>query len=68
MSQDDPINVRLTKEITALSTNLVTAVAKQLELEEVILQYRKENQQLKASATANEEYKANNQHLSPKYE
>lgn len=40
---------RLTEEVTLLSTKLVTAVSKQLELEEKLLHYHKDNNQLRAT-------------------
>ena len=46
---DDPtsLEARLSHEVTQLSTNLVTAVAKQLELEEKVLQLLRDNFQLR---------------------
>lgn len=44
---EESLSDRLTEEITALSTKLVTAVSKQLELEEKLLYYHRENHQLK---------------------
>lgn len=44
---EESLSDRLTEEITSLSTKLVTAVSKQLELEEKLLYYHRENHQLK---------------------
>lgn len=48
---DESLDARLTQEVTTLSTKLVTAVAKLLELEERILLLMKENQTLKTRST-----------------
>lgn len=45
---EESLTDRLTEEITSLSTKLVTAVSKQLELEEKLFQYHKENHQLRS--------------------
>lgn len=51
---EESLDVRLTREVTSLSTNLVTAEAKLLEMEEKVLQLRKENQLLKTNIKEHE--------------
>ncbi|CAK7898561.1 rab guanine nucleotide exchange factor Sec2p [[Candida] anglica] len=51
---EESLDVRLTREVTSLSTNLVTAEAKSLEMEEKVLQLRKENQLLKTNIKEHE--------------
>lgn len=49
MAQDESFDARLAEEVTHLSTKLVTAVAKQSELEESVLQLHRENFNLKTT-------------------
>lgn len=63
-SMDD----RLTQEVTLLSTKLVTAVAKQLELEEKLLHFRKDNGQLKQKLNELNEIESKYNEIVPKFE
>lgn len=72
--EEESLADRLTEEITLLSTKLVTAVSKQLELEEKLFLFHKENYQLKSKVStlndANEKYNTVNEkyvQLSKKY-
>lgn len=67
MAEDDSFDARLAREVTLLSTKLVTAVAKQSELEETVLQLHKENFNLKTTIKELRPIQALYQELVPKY-
>lgn len=64
----ESFDARITQEVTSLSTKLVTAVAKLLELEEKILQLRRENQALKTNALELESIQTKYVKLVPEHE
>ena len=59
---------RLTEEVTLLSTKLVTAVAKQLELEEKLLHMHRDNGQLKQKLSKLGDIETKYNEVVPKYE
>ena len=59
---------RLTEEVTLLSTKLVTAVAKQLELEEKLLHMHRDNGQLKQKLSNLSDIETKYNEVVPKYE
>lgn len=63
----EALDARLTKEVTLLSTKLVTAVAKQSELEENVLHLHKENTNLKSSVNELKSFASKYSNLFPKY-
>lgn len=67
---DDPtsLEARLSHEVTQLSTNLVTAVAKQLELEEKVLQVLRDNFQLRQLVEYLKQFEQKYQELQSDYE
>ncbi|ODV77960.1 Sec2p-domain-containing protein, partial [Suhomyces tanzawaensis NRRL Y-17324] len=64
---DESLDARLTQEVTLLSTKLVTAVAKQLELEEATLHLHKEVNLLKNANAKLVQYEEWYKLLLPKY-
>lgn len=67
---DDPesLEARLSHEVTQLSTNLVTAVARQLELEEKVLQLQRDTVQLKQQVEYLKQFEQKYQGLYTDYE
>ena len=59
---------RLTEEVTLLSTKLVTAVAKQLDVEEKLLHMHRDNGQLKQKLSNLSDIETKYNEVVPKYE